>query len=287
VNQPIAVDERSPSEGRRRLARRVETAVRRAGKVAVLPVGIASRRRRGDLTILLYHRVGPGTSQIDVGSRAFERQLGQIAERDRPLRLDEALDPATNSEGGVVISFDDGLRDFHDRVVPALVERRLSAVLYLATGFVHGEGAAPVPDRDRLTWSHLRECVETGLVTIGSHTHGHADLGHASEREADEEMKRSKDLIEDRLGVSCRHFAYPWAVASPEAERAARRIFASAALDAWRTNRRGRVDPHRLGRTPVLRADGRLFFAAKRMGALDGEALLYRALRRGPWGRGP
>jgi peptidoglycan/xylan/chitin deacetylase (PgdA/CDA1 family) len=286
VNQQIAVDERSPSDGGRRLARGFEAAARKAGKVAVLPAGIISRRRRGDLTILLYHRVGPGTSQIDVGSRAFDRQLEQIAERDRSLRLDEALDPATNGEGGIVITFDDGLRDFHDRVVPALVERRLPAVLYLATGLVHGEGTAHVPDRDRLTWSHLLECVQTGLVTIGSHTHSHADLGRASEREAAEEMQRSKDLIEDRLGVACRDFAYPWAVASPGAELAARRIFASAALDAWHTNRRGRVDPHRLGRTPVLRADGPLFFAAKRVGALDAEALLYRALRRGPWGRG-
>jgi peptidoglycan/xylan/chitin deacetylase (PgdA/CDA1 family) len=286
VNQPIAVDERSPSDGRRRLVRGVESAVRRVGKVAVLPIGIASRRRRGDLTILLYHRVGSGTSQIEIDRAAFDEQLEQIVRRDRPLGLDQALAPATAGQGGVVISFDDGLRDFHERVVPSLVERRVPAILYLATGLVHGEGGAHVPDRERLTWSHLLECLETGLVTIGSHTHSHADLGHASEREAELEMRRSKDLIEDRLGVPCRHFAYPWAVASPGAELAARRIFASAALDAWRTNRRGRVDPHRLGRTPVLRADGRLFFAAKRVGALDGEALLYRALRRGPWGRG-
>ncbi len=286
MNQPITVDESSPSDGRRRLARGVETVVRQAGKVAVLPIGIASRRRRGDLTILLYHRVGPGTSQIEVGPAAFAEQLAQIVRRDRPLGLDEALDPATADGGGVVVSFDDGLRDFHERVVPALVERGVPAILYLATGLVHGEGPAHVPDRERLTWSHLLECVGTGLVTIGSHTHTHADLGHASEREAAEEMQRSKDLIEDRIGVVCRHFAYPWAVASPGAELAARRIFASAALDAWRTNRRGRIDPHRLGRAPVLRADGRFFFGAKRVGALDGEALLYRALRRGPWGRG-
>lgn len=282
MNQPITVEPRSRSEGRRPV-RGVEAVARRITKAAVVPLGLASRRRPGDLTILLYHRVGPGRSQIEVSPRAFGRQLDEIARRDRPRALDEALDPA--GDGGVVITFDDGLRDFHDRVVPALVARRLPAVLYLATGLVHGEGPAPVPERDRLTWSDLRDCLGTGLVTVGSHTHGHADLGRASEREADEEMRRSRDLIEDRLGIACRHFAYPWAVASPEAERAARRLFVSAALDAWRTNRRGRVDPLRLGRTPVLRADGRLFFRAKRLGALDGEALLYRALRRGPWGR--
>lgn len=284
MTQPIAIDDSSPGAGSRRLVKGVETAARRAAKAAVLPLGVASRRRAGDLTILLYHRVGPGTGEIDIGQTVFDRHLDQILRRDRPRRLDEALDPST-SAGGVVVTFDDGLRDFHERVLPALAARRIPAVLYLATGLVHGEGPAPVPDRERLTWSDVRECHETGLVTVGSHTHGHADLGRATEREADEEMRRSKELIEDRLGVACRHFAYPWAVASADADLAARRLFASAALDAWRTNRHGRIDPHRLGRTPVLRADGRLFFAAKRVGALDGEALLYRALRRGPWGR--
>jgi peptidoglycan/xylan/chitin deacetylase (PgdA/CDA1 family) len=137
-----------------------------------------------------------------------------------------------------------------------------------------------------LTWGNLREAVSTGLVTVGSHTHGHTDLSRASEREAEEEMRRSRDLIEDRLGVACVHFAYPWAVGSAGADRAARRLFRSAALSAWRTNRAGTIDPHRLGRVPVLRSDGQFFFRRKVRGELDSEALLYRMLGRGPWGRG-
>jgi hypothetical protein len=99
-------------------------------------------------------------------------------------------------------------------------------------------------------------------------------------------MQRSKELIEERLGTACEHFAYPWAVGSAAADRAARRLFRSAALDAWRTNRAGRTDPYRLGRVPILRSDGRFFFRRKVRGELDSEALLYRALGRGPWGRG-
>jgi peptidoglycan/xylan/chitin deacetylase (PgdA/CDA1 family) len=152
--------------------------------------------------------------------------------------------------------------------------------LYQATSLVNDPG-----HDDHLTWSQLREAVDTGLVTVGAHTHGHTDLSAATEAEAEDEMRSSKDLVEDRLGVPCRHFAYPWAVGSAAADRAARRLFDSAALDAWRTNRRGRVDPHRLGRVPVLRSDGQVFFRAKVRGMLDTEALAYRALGRGPWGR--
>jgi peptidoglycan/xylan/chitin deacetylase (PgdA/CDA1 family) len=117
---------------------------------------------------------------------------------------------------------------------------------------------------------------------VGSHTHDHADLSRATRVQAEEEMRRSKEIVEDRLQLPCRHFAFPFAVGSPEAQAAVRELFDTAAV-GWKTNRAGRVDVHRLGRTPVLRSDGRLFFRAKVSGLLDKEALVYRAFRRGPW----
>jgi peptidoglycan/xylan/chitin deacetylase (PgdA/CDA1 family) len=255
---------------------------RKAIKAAVLPLGLLEPRRRGDVTILLYHRVGDGTAEIELSARAFERQLELLKRRERVLTLDDALSGGSGSGGGVVVTIDDGYEDFHARVLPLLVRHRVPAVLYLATGLVaNGRPSTP----DALTWAQLEEAVSSGLITVGAHTHNHTDLSRADEREADEEMRRSKELVEDRLGRPCRHFAYPWAVASPAADRVARELFDSAALDAWRTNRAGRIDPHRLGRTPVLKSDGSFFFAAKVRGRMDGEAFAYRVLGRGPWGR--
>jgi len=251
---------------------------RRAAKAAVLPAGLLRPRRRGDLVVLLYHRVGVGEGEIDLPREVFERQMRTLAEAGEARSLDEAL--GNGSRGGVVVTFDDGTPDFHEHVLPCLIRNRIPAVLYLATGPVeerpNGNGRA-------VAWSQLREAVSTGLVTVGSHTHTHRPLVHVSEAEAEEEMRRSKDLIEDRLEVECGHFAYPFAAGSEDADRAARRLFRTAALHAWRTNRAGRTDPHRLGRTPVLRSDGHAFFRAKARGMLDGEAWVYRALRRGPW----
>jgi peptidoglycan/xylan/chitin deacetylase (PgdA/CDA1 family) len=166
-------------------------------------------------------------------------------------------------------------------VLPALVRRQLPAVLYLATGFVEGEQAAP--SGESLSWSQLKEAVATGLLTVGSHTHGHVRLSTVTESEAEEDLRRSKELIEDRLGVTCRHFAYPWGVGGNGSDRVVRTHFATAALHGWRTNRAGRIDPYELGRTPVLRSDGQIFLRAKVAGILNSEALLYRALGRGPW----
>jgi peptidoglycan/xylan/chitin deacetylase (PgdA/CDA1 family) len=251
---------------------------RKAVKAAVLPGGIVTRRRQGDVVILLYHRVGGRGGEIDLPAGVFERQLATLAERERVVTLDQVVG---GDGGGVVVTVDDGYQDFHDTVLPLLVRYRIPAVLYLATSLVGGNGHDP----GVLTWPMLAEAVATGLVTVGAHTHGHTDLSKASEQVCRDEMARSKELIEDRLGVACRHFAYPWAVASPTADRVARRLFDSAALDAWRTNRAGAIDPWRLGRVPILASDGLAFFRAKVQGRLDGEALAYRLLGRGPWGR--
>jgi peptidoglycan/xylan/chitin deacetylase (PgdA/CDA1 family) len=255
---------------------------RKAVKAAVLPGGIVTGRKPGDVVILLYHRVGGGRGEISLPAGLFERQLEVVAGQDRVLTLDQAV--AGDPGGGVVVTVDDGHRDFHETVLPLLVSYRVPAVLYLATGLMIGEGDGP-GDPDALTWAQLAEAVSTGLVTVGSHTHGHVDLARAPERVCRDEMLRSKELVENRLEVACRHFAYPWAVGSAAADRLARELFDSAALDAWRTNRAGATDPWRLGRTPLLASDGLAFFRAKLQGRLDGEALAYRLLGRGPWMR--
>lgn len=253
---------------------------RKAIKLGALPLGLLDRRRLGDVVILVYHRVGEGDREIDLPVRTFERQLEALAE-SKVRSLEDALSDGT---GGLVITFDDGYRDFHEHVLPGLVEHHLPALLYLSTALVES-GSGSAGSEDRLTWRMLREAAETGLVTFGSHTHAHVDLSRATQDEAVLEMRRSKELIEHHLQVPCRHFAYPWGVGSKATDRAARRLFETAAIDSWKTNRRGRIDPFRLGRTPILRSDGSFFFRAKTFGLLDAEALAYRILGRGPWGR--
>jgi peptidoglycan/xylan/chitin deacetylase (PgdA/CDA1 family) len=254
---------------------------RKAVKAAVLPGGIVTRRRADDVVILLYHRVDGRGGEIDTPPALFERQLASLVEHERVLTLDEAV---AGRAGGVVVTVDDGYRDFSETVLPLLVRYRVPALLYLATGLVAGQGPGP-DDPEALSWAQLAEAVATGLVTVGAHTHGHTDLSRATEQVCRDEMARSQELVEDRLGVACRHFAYPWAVGSPTADRVARELFDTAALHAWRSNRAGAIDPWRLGRTPVLASDGMAFYRARVQGRLDGEALAYRLLGRGPWGR--
>jgi peptidoglycan/xylan/chitin deacetylase (PgdA/CDA1 family) len=281
----------------------VKTIVKRAGilvdRLLPPPSGI---------TILIYHRVGgQSDSEVDLSAEMFERQLEHLSEHHRVLSLDEAASelgrdadngwaaaPTTtdgdeavdhSSPRTVVITFDDGTADFTDVVVPALDRHGLPATLFVATRFVDESldfpwGAPPT------SWSALRESLESGNVTIGSHTHAHWLLDKLDAPTIGEDLDRSIELIQDNLGLTPRHFAYPKAVpGSAAAEIAVRRRFDTASLAASRVNRPGATDLHRLWRTPVQRSDGFDTFTLKASGGLrlEGElrAITARARYRG------
>lgn len=261
----------------------LSTIGRRAIKAACLPLGL-SRLGRNDLVLLIYHRVGDGTREIDLKVDEFESQVRYLSTHHRLLTLDEALLPGR--PGGVVLTFDDGYADFIQQVVPLLESYRVPALLYLATGLVGTGHLDGLPESSPLTWDELREVTSSGLVTVGAHTHTHANLARTDELTVERELRMSKDLIEDNLGVRCEHFAYPWGATSPAAEALVERNFHSAALGNWRNNRSESMDPQRLGRTPVVRSDGQVFLRAKARGLLEREGAVYRLLGRGPWGQG-
>jgi hypothetical protein len=92
---------------------------------------------------------------------------------------------------------------------------------------------------------------------------------------------RSIKLIEDKLGVTPDHFAYPKALlGSPAAQAEVRTRFRSAAVAGTRPNPYGRTDPYLLSRSPVQVADGMRWFRHKARGAMRLEDDLRQLLNR-------
>lgn len=244
------------------------------------------------MVTLIYHRAGGRSpSPVDLDRATFERQLDLLAGSGRVASLDDAvasLDDAADRLAGsdaagapsVVLTFDDGTADWPDVVMPALVERDLPATFYVATDFV--ERRRPFPDDGSpVSWAGLADMVSTGLATIGSHTHTHRVMHDLGTREAQDEVDRSIALIEDRLGLTPSHFAYPKAVApSPAAEVVVRRRFATATLAGNRAATRG-TDLHRLGRHALTVADDEASFLRKGVGGMVLEGWLRE--RRDAW----
>jgi peptidoglycan/xylan/chitin deacetylase (PgdA/CDA1 family) len=240
---------------------------------------------RPGTVVLIYHRVGARSRlDVDLPTADFNVQIEKLAAAGETVALADALDTLQSqphpARHEVVVTFDDGTADFADTVLPVLVAHRIPVTLYLATAFI--EEQRPFPDDGQpLSWAALRDACATGLVDVGSHTHTHAVLDRLPPGRASDELDRSKQLIEDRLGRPCLDFAYPKALPpSAAADVAVRARFRSAALAGTRPNLPGRTDPFRLARSPIQRSDGTRFFERKVAGGMGLEDSLRRVANR-------
>ena len=70
-----------------------------------------------------------------------------------------------------------------------------------------------------MNWSEVRELAADPLITIGAHTCDHLALSKLSEQDCEREIAASIAKMEDYLGRSCRHFAYPYGDEESTGER--------------------------------------------------------------------
>ena len=239
-----------------------------------------SRRTSPGVVVLTYHRVGGGSrDERDVAVTDFVRQV-EVLRSEEVVALDVALARLARgpTAAGVVITIDDGFRDVYDNAWPILRDEGLPFTLYLATAYLgatmHWPGSTARSPGPALTWAMVEEMVDSGLCTLGNHTHRHvrpADLDAA-------ELDVCNEQIRDRFGEAPRHFAYPWGVVAPAAELDVAQRFSSAVSGRVGRNQVG-ADPWRLDRVPVRRTDPLPFFRAKLSGSLGPERAYSRVVR--------
>lgn len=89
--------------------------------------------------VLAYHRIGrPGDELNHVDVEQFGRQMRWIKRHCRPIApeaLNEAADPR-DRRPRVLITFDDGYRDYYELAYPILHDLRIPAVNFISTDYV-------------------------------------------------------------------------------------------------------------------------------------------------------
>lgn len=184
------------------------------------------------LPILTYHHIGSGTNPLFVKSEIFDAQMDYLKKKGyTAVTLKEVVE---NLQSGqvlpnkpVVLTFDDGYRDFYGNALPILSKYSLRATLFVITQLVGGD--------DYVTWDQLRVIVSSGLVTIGDHTLSHVSLPSVEEPEARNQILSAKSILETNLGVTVDTFAYPYGGVSEEAEK----VLAEGEFVAAVTTKRG------------------------------------------------
>jgi len=158
------------------------------------------------IPILMYHHVDDKPGWLYVDKNNFISQMDYLVNKGyQTITLEEAVSYLTSSGASgkpVVITFDDGYRDFFNNAYPILRQKKLKATVFLITQLMEGD--------QYLTWEQAREVAGSGLITLGSHTLSHRPLASLSEDKIKDEVFSSKRIIEEKTGVMVNVFSYPF-----------------------------------------------------------------------------
>jgi peptidoglycan/xylan/chitin deacetylase (PgdA/CDA1 family) len=181
--------------------------------------------------------------------------------------------PSVPSRKKVVITFDDGFRDFYCEAFPVLSRFNFTASVFLPTAYI-GDSTLKFKGRDCLSWSEVKEMQRYG-ITFGSHTVTHPQLRALNRETVKEEVTVSKSTIEEKTGSTVESFCYPYAFPAPDNDfkKMLRELLSQAGYRQGFTTMIGRAnacsDPLFFERLPVNGCDDSAFFCAKLLGAYD------------------
>src|SRR4051812_37893841 len=166
----------------------------------------------------MYHSVsavgGPLRDLAVPPQRLAEQLAALTAAGYRLVGLTTALDllDRGSTENLIAVTFDDGYRDFLTPAVPAPTPAGAGATLYASVGHLgqHADwlGGSAAAFGPMLTWAELAEAGAAG-VEIGNHSLIHHPLDVLPPAQLRDEIGRSHDELEQRLGLRVRSFAYP------------------------------------------------------------------------------
>ena len=236
--------------------------------LAGLVLGKAAEAAEG-YPILVYHRFDPSQAgETTVTDGVFERQLDWLGDHGFavvPLpALLAVLDGQAAPAGRLAaITVDDGHASVYSELYPIILRRRIPVTLFIYPSAISRASYA-------LTWEQLAEMRRSGLVEIQSHTFWHPDFRVEKRRQSaedyrafvDMQLRRSKAVLERRLGIAVDLLAWPYGIADPELEAAAARAgYRHAFLYSGGQARPG-CDPLAIARIPVSNAAQGASFAA-------------------------
>ncbi len=166
------------------------------------------------IPILLYHYVeyvkDAGDTirkSLNIIPAVFDAEVKTLKDKGytflTPKDLADILDDKSKlPERSVILSFDDGYRDFYTDVFPILKKYNAKAITYIVPNFLNKPNNMDV-------WQ-LKEIVKSGLVEIGAHTMNHAYLVGLPKKRVEYEVIQSKKYLEKQLGIQVVSFAYPY-----------------------------------------------------------------------------
>lgn len=160
-----------------------------------------------------------------------------------------------------IVTVDDAFDDAYEILFPIIRELGIPIILFVPTGFIDRPEQIPVsynadPRTHRpCTWAQLREMSDSGLVTLGAHSHGHKEVDSISEDELRADCETVATVFR-REGLPQPHlYAYPRGVYASRAAHILQDYYDVAFAGAPHHGLPGNLSPMAVPRIPLRGSD--------------------------------
>lgn len=224
------------------------------------------------MTILCYHAIESGwRSPLAVTPEDFAQHCAWLARHREVVPLGQAIHHLDRRgrlpRGMVALTFDDGFGSLFSNALPVLQRYRLPATVFLVAETLTGDGravdwvdTAPAWPLTTLDADQVREMQRSG-VDFESHSYSHHDLTTLDPQACLDDLRMSRETLEDLLGRRVGFLAYPRGRNNPMVREAAAK--AGYAHSFTLPEGREPVDDHGLPRVGVFQGNSRGAVAVK------------------------
>lgn len=239
--------------------------------------------------VLLYHSIAStvpdGFQRWTVSPAHFRAQVTALADAgyqsltvsDAVHRLD-AGKPMPRRP--VVVTFDDGFRDFKDAAIPVLTDHSFTATLYVTTGYLgsisYWLGSGDVGRIPMLADDDVVEIADGGFE-VGAHSRSHAMLDILPTSMLDDEVGACREHLMELTGHPIATFAYPHGYSNGAVRAAVRRAGFDSAASVHHSLSRAMSERFEIPRVIVEGGWG----PGELLAAIQGDGLRSQSARHG------
>lgn len=178
--------------------------------------------------VLMYHHIQPyevaktlGQTALTVDSAIFDTQMQYLSQNGyATLFANDFINALISHQSlpakSVVITIDDGYDDNYIYALPIFRKYGIKANIMLATGLVGNS--------NMLSWDHVKELKNSGLVDITNHTWSHYAVNHGTQEKIESEISTAQKQIQENTGELTNVFTYPYGALSDNASSTLKKL---------------------------------------------------------------
>lgn len=242
---------------------------------------------RKQVMILCYHCVTPRPDliagdpwKIFLDADLFDAQLEYLQKNYNLISLQEFIEARRDKRPllpySVVLTFDDGKRNFFTVIAPLLHSRNMPATAFVIADntdkslikydFERLSSWSPEDDYADISWEEIKALLEKQKISIGSHSHTHPVLTELPSEEAKDELINSFKDIAANTNLREIPIAYPHGQTSEEVIKLAESVGYTCGLTNVDAGNDSNTPLFRLNRTVINSDDSMNLFAARLAG---------------------